>query len=67
MIRIQVQEHLPGTRKCKRRERKGSVRRGATAKGAIEKGGCVKVIEREKVRRDDPVEYFFPAGVGGTS
>ena len=30
-------------------------------------GGCVRVIEGEKVRRDDPVEYFLPAGVGGTS
>ena len=27
----------------------------------------VRVIEGEKVRRNDPAEYFLPAGVGGTS
>ena len=30
----------------------------------MEKGECIMVIEEEEVRRDDPVEYFFPAGVG---
>ena len=33
----------------------------------MEKGGCVREIEGEEVRRDDPVEYFFLAGVGSTS
>ena len=33
----------------------------------MEKSGCVRVIEREEVIRDDPVKYFLPAGVGGTS
>ena len=33
----------------------------------MEKGGCVRVIEGEEVRGDDPVEYFFPVGVGSTS
>ena len=33
----------------------------------MEKGGCVRVIEGEEVRRDDPVEYFLPAEVGSTS
>ena len=33
----------------------------------MEKGGCVRVIEGEEVRRDDPVEYFLPAGVRSTS
>ena len=33
----------------------------------MEKGRYVRVIEGEKVRRDDPVEYFLPAGVGNTS
>ena len=28
----------------------------------MKKGGCVKVIEREEVRRDDPVKYFLPMG-----
>ena len=32
----------------------------------MEKSGCVRVIEGEEVR-DDPVEYFFPAGVGSNS
>ena len=56
----------PRARKGKRRGGKGDVRRGATARGAME-DGCVKVIEREEVRGDDPVEYFFPAGVGSNS
>ena len=30
----------------------------------MEKGGCVRVIEGEEVRGDDPVEYFLPAGFG---
>ena len=30
----------------------------------MEKGGCFRVIEEEEVRRDDPVEYFLPLGVG---
>ena len=33
----------------------------------MEKGGCVRVIKMEEVRRDDPVEYFLPAGVGSNS
>ena len=33
----------------------------------MEKGGCVRVIEGEEVRGDDPVEYVFPAGVGSDS
>ena len=33
----------------------------------MEKGGCVRVIEGEGVRGDDPVECFFPAGVGSNS
>ena len=61
MVRTQVLKHLPGARKGKSRRSKGDVRRGA-----MEKGGCVRVIEGE-VRRDDPVEYFLPAGIGSTS
>ena len=33
----------------------------------MEKGGCVRVIEGQEVRGDDPVEYFLPAGVGSHS
>ena len=57
-----VLKHLPGARKGKRREGKGDVRRGAT-----EKGGCVRVIEGEEVRGDDPVEYFLPAEIESDS
>ena len=67
MVRTQVLKHLPGARKGKRGGSKGDVRRGATARGAMEKGGCVRVIEGEEVRRDNPVEYFLPTGVGSTS
>ena len=67
MVRTQALKHLPGARKGKRGGSKGDVRRGATASGAMETGGCVRVIEGEEVRGDDPVEYFLPAGVGSTS
>ena len=67
MVRTQVLKHLPGAGKGKRGGSKGDARRGATARGAMEKGGCVRVIEGEEVRRDDPVEYFLPTGVGSTS
>ena len=33
----------------------------------MEKGGCVRVVEGEEVRRDDPVKYFLCVGVGSTS
>ena len=66
MVRAQVLKHLPGARKDKR-GCKGDVRREATAGGAMEKGGCVRVIEGEKVRRDGPVKYFLPTGVGSDS
>ena len=67
MVGTQVLKHLPGARKSKSRRSKGDVRRGATAEGAMEKGGCVRVIDGEEVRGDDPVEYFLPAGVGSAS
>ena len=66
MVRTQVLKHLPGTGKGKGGGSKGDVRRGATAREAMEKGRCVRVIEGEEVRRDDPVEYFLPEGVGST-
>ena len=31
----------------------------------MEKGGCVRVIEGEEVRRNEPIEYFLPTGVNG--
>ena len=67
MVRTQVLKHLPGARKSQRGESKGDVRRGVTARGAMEKGGCVRAIEGEEVREDDPVKYFLPAGVGSIS
>ena len=63
MVRTQVLKHLPGAGKSKRGGRKGDVRRGVTAKGVMEKGRYVRVIEWEEVRRDVPVEYFFPVGL----
>ena len=46
---------------------KVNVKGGATTSGAMEKSRYVRVIEGEEVRKDDPVEYFLPTGVGSTS
>ena len=57
-------------RSRKRQENRGKRRcqeRSDCHRGAMEKGRCVKVIEEEEVRRNVPVEYFLPAGVGSTS
>ena len=50
-------ETPPRSKKGKRGRSKGDDREGATARGAMEKGGCVRVIEEEEIRGDDPVEY----------
>ena len=67
MVRTQVLKHLPGAGKGKRGGSKGDVRGRTTARGVMEKGGCVRVIEGEEVRGNDPVEYFLSAGVASTS
>ena len=51
----------------KRGRSKGNVRGRVTAGGAMEKGGCVRVNEEEEVRGGDPVDYFLPVVVGGSS
>ena len=56
MVRTQVLKHRPGATKSKKGGSKGDVWRGATARGAMEKDGCVRVIEGEEIRGDDPVE-----------
>ena len=66
MVRAKVLKRLSGARKSKRGKSKGDVRGGATARGAIEKSRYVRVIEREEVRSNDPIEYFLSAGVGST-
>ena len=67
MIRTQVLKHLPVAGEGERGGSRGNVRGGATARGAMEKSRYVRVIEGEEVRRDVPVEYFLPTGVGSTS
>ena len=67
MMRTQVPKHLPGSRKGKTGGSKGNVKGGATARGTMYKDGCVRVIEGEEIRGDDPVEYLLPAVVGSTS
>ena len=67
MVRTQVLKHLPGAKKGKRGGSKGDVKRRATARGAMYKDGCVRVIEGEEVRRDNPVKYFLPAGIVSNS
>ena len=38
----------------------------ATAREATGKSRDVRVIKRKEVRRDDPIEYFLPTGIGTT-
>ena len=46
------------TRESERGGSKGDVRGEATAREAMKKSSYVGVIEKEEVRRDDPIEYF---------
>ena len=57
MIETQVLKHLPGARKSERGRSKGNV-----LGGAMEKDRYVRVIEREEIRRDYPIEYFLSTG-----
>ena len=59
-------KHLSGVGKGQRGGSERNVRGVATARAAVEKGRYVTVIEGEEVRRNDPVEYFLPTGVGST-
>ena len=66
MIKTQVLKHLPGAREDERGGSKEDVRGGATVRRPMEKSRHARVIEVEEVRRDDPIEYFLPTGVGST-
>ena len=57
MVRTQVLKHFPGAREGEREGGKGDVKGGA-----MEKRRYVRVIAREEVRGDDPIEYFLPWG-----
>ena len=61
MSRTQVLKHLPGPRKGKRGGSKGNVRRGA-----IKKSRYIRVIEGDKVKKDDSIEYFLLTVVRST-
>ena len=60
-------EAPPRSKKERERREQRKCQGRATVREAMEKGGCVRVIEGEKVRRDDPIKYFLPTGVGSTS
>ena len=49
--------------RSKRRRSKEEVRRGATARGVMEKSWGVGIIERRKVRENDPIEYLLSTEV----
>ena len=66
MIRTQVLKYSQEQDRAREEGTKEMSGKGATARGAMEEGGCVRVIEREEVRGDDPNEYFLPTGVGST-
>ena len=62
-----VEVNFPGAEKGKRGGSKKEVRGGETARGAMAKSRYIGVIEEEEVRRDDPIKYFLPMGIGSTS
>ena len=66
VIRTQVLKHLPRAREGERERSKEDIKGVATAREATGKSRYVRVIERKEVRRDDPIEYFLPTGVGTT-
>ena len=57
---------IPNDFKKKRGGSEGDIRGAATAREAMEKSRYIRVIEREKVRRDDTLEYFLDTGFGST-
>ena len=57
----------PRSKKGQEKRGKGDVRGRASAREAMGIGGCVRVIEGEEVRGNDPVEYILPAGIRITS
>ena len=66
MITIKVIKYLEGAREGKRGRSKGDVKREAAAKGGMEKNRNLRVIERKKVRRIDPIQYFLFTGLRRT-
>ena len=64
MIRTQVLKHLPRARESERERSKEDIRGVETAREVTGKSRYVRVIEKKEVRRDGPIEYFFPMGVG---
>ena len=64
MLRAHVLKHLQ--EQDRTREEEAKEMSGATARGAIEKSRYVRVFEGEKVKGDDPVEYFLATGVRST-
>ena len=56
-------EGTPKIKMERERKKQRDVTGRETARGTTEKSSHVKVIEREEVRGDDPIEYFLPTGV----
>ena len=62
MVKTQILKHLPGQEKA--------IEEGAKEMSIEERWrrvGMSGLLREEEVRRDDPVEYFLPTGVGSTS
>ena len=59
-------EAPPKSKRGQERGSKEDIRGVATAREATRKSRYVRVIARKAVRRDDPIEYFLPTGVGTT-
>ena len=59
-------EAPPRSKKSQEGREQKNFRKRGTARGAMEKSWCVRVIEGEAIRGDDPVKYFVPFGVRST-
>ena len=67
VIRAKVLKHLQRAGKGERWGSEGDIRREAAGKETVQKSWSVRIIEGKEIRRDSPIEYFFPTRVWSIS